>query len=274
MSQLLHDIINSGKPYNLHTHTQFCDGKESMERIAEKGIECGLAFLGFTPHSPIPICSPCNMQKEDVGKYFDEIKRLKEKSRENITILASMEIDYLNRNVGAHIDYFQKMPLDYRLASVHFVPTQEGVYIDCDGSADRFKKNLHEYFHNDLRYVVEKYYEQVLTMIETGGFDLLGHFDKIAQNASTIDDEIEDYGWYVSLIEDVVRNARDRNLIIEINTKYFLEKNRFFPSTKWWNLLNENDLIAINTDAHQSGKLLSGKEEATELLKQLKINRI
>ena len=201
------EIIKDPLSYNLHSHTQFCDGRNSMDEIASSARKSGIIHLGFTPHCPVPLYSPCNMDKESVEDYFHEIERLKEKYEGEMKIYRSMEIDYFGDDFGAHIDYFQNLPLEYRLSSVHFVPTQNGDLIDCDGSAERFKENLKNRYHGDLRYVVEKYFEQVLRMIERGGFDILGHFDKIAANASSVQPDIEEEGWYVSLSDDVIRHV-------------------------------------------------------------------
>ena len=57
-----------------------------------------------------------------------------------------MEIDFVSRDFGPHIDYFQRLPLDFRLGSVHFVPTQDGVWLDCDGRFERFAGYLRDGF--------------------------------------------------------------------------------------------------------------------------------
>lgn len=155
--------------YNFHSHTQYCDGRASMEEMVRAAIDAGMRHYGFTPHSPIVCKSGCNMTYESVGEYFDESHRLGDKYGEQIQLYTSMEIDFLSRDFGPHIDYFQELPLDYRLASVHFVPNYDGIPIDCDGRFERFKQRLHEEFRNDLRYVVEKFFEHTLTMIELGG---------------------------------------------------------------------------------------------------------
>lgn len=267
MNLLLKDIIKTTHRYNFHTHTQFCDGKDTMEAISASASRQGFLHLGFTPHSPVCCQSPCNMHKDSVQPYLDEASRLKEMHEPDMRVYTSMEIDYLGCDFGPHIDYFQKLPLDYRLASVHFVPNQNGVLIDCDGSYKRFIANLREGFNGDLRYVVEKYFEQVLTMIETGGFDMLGHLDKIAQNASKADPGIEDCGWYEALIDDVISQTRYKGLIIEINTKYLNEKDRFFPALRWWDKLEGYDAVAVNSDAHYAEKITAGREEAFAKLK-------
>ena len=76
------------------------------------------------------------------------------------------------RHGGVAVAKFgQNMQLDYRLASVHFVPTQDGVWLDCDGRFERFSRYLKEDYKNDLRYVVEKYFENVIRMM----FLILSH---------------------------------------------------------------------------------------------------
>ena len=63
--------------YNLHTHTQYCDGHAPMEEFVTEAIELGFTHLGFTPHSPVSVESPVNMTREQVQEYFDEMERLR-----------------------------------------------------------------------------------------------------------------------------------------------------------------------------------------------------
>ena len=71
-------------------------------------------------------------------------------------------------------------------------------------------------------------------MLERGGVDLLGHFDKIVSNASAANPGIEDEGWYESLVDHVVSQVKDTDIIVEINTKAFCDRGRFFPAERWW----------------------------------------
>lgn len=241
-----------------------------MASIVEAAIKEGFKVWGITPHSPIPFDSNCNMLRTDVGRYIAGVRELQEKYGDGIRLLTGMEVDFLSRDFGSHIDYFQKLPLEYRIGSVHFVPNQDGRFIDCDGSAERFKKYLKAGFEGDLRYVVEKYFEQVLTMQELGGFEILGHFDKIIGNATAVDASIEEEGWYRSLIEDVVGKAADSGVIVEINTKAFESRGRFYPAERWWPMLKEAGLpIAINSDCHSPELTNLGRPAAIERLKNI-----
>ena len=253
--------------YNLHSHTQYCDGRAPISEMVAAAADAGFEIWGVSPHSPLCVESPCNMTKTDVPPYLDEMAVHREAYASRMRVLTSMEIDYMSRDWGPHIDYFQRLPLDYRIGSVHFVPNQEGVPYDCDGSAGRFGSYLRDVYHGDLRYVVEKYFEQVLTMLELGGFEVLGHFDKIAGNASAIDPGIEENGWYRALIRDVISSAQSSGVIVEINTKAIHDRGRFYPSAAWWPEIKDAGLtIAVNSDAHYPAKVNLGRQEALNLL--------
>lgn len=271
MSTSIKEIISLTDAYNLHSHTQFCDGRDSMEDIAEGAMKAGIRYLAFTPHSPVPIESPCNMAKEDMVNYYSECDRLKERYANDMEILRAFEIDYLGPDFGPHVDFIQRQPLDFRLGTVHFVPNRAGICLDCDGRFERFARYLKEGYDGDLRYVVEKYFEQVLMMIERGGFELLGHFDKIAGNASQAWPSLEDEGWYEALVDDVVSHVASTEIVVEINTKAYMEKGRFYPAERWWNKLIEAGVaVAIDSDAHWASKITSGREEAIKRFAQLR----
>lgn len=264
-SQELISLIDGRTDYNLHSHSEYCDGRAPMASIIQAAINEGFGIWGVTPHSPVPIESGCNMLKSDVPRYIDNLHLLREKHAGIIKLICGMEVDYLGRDFGPHIDYFQNMPLEYRIGSVHFVPNQDGKLLDCDGSNERFRKYLKAGYKGDLRYVVEKYFEQVLLMLESGGFEMLGHFDKIAGNASEVDPEIENQSWYEALIDDVISHAQTSGVIVEINTKSLDKKGRFFPAYKWWHkIIAAHIPIAVNSDCHYPDLTNAGRPEALE----------
>lgn len=263
-------LCASTDAYNFHTHTEFCDGKATMSEIASRALQDGFRYLGFSPHGPICVESSCNMHPESVKEYFAEFDRLQaELCGHGLTLYKGMEIDWIGRDFGPHIDLFQNMELDYAIGSVHFVPTQDGRMVDCDGRPQRFQTYLHSFFRDDLRYVVEKFYEQTLWMLEYGGFDILGHFDKIARNAASIDPEIESSGWYKALVSDVIDHALSSGVAIEINTKILEEEGRFFPHTRYWlELINAGATLIVNSDAHRCDRINAGRQAAIDQLRQ------
>lgn len=264
--------IGESEMYTLHAHTQFCDARSPMEEFAAKAADMGFSHYGFTPHSPIPIESSCNMKEEDVDVYFGEVDRL-QKLYPEVKFYKGMEIDYLDSDWGPSTEYFIKLPLDYTIGSVHFIPNQEGEYFDIDGRPERFIRRLTENFHNDLRYVVDKYFEQSIRMIEAGGFDIIGHFDKIKHNAGSVMGDIETTGWYKAHIGNLIDAVVAADLVVEINTKSWKEFKQLFPAQRHWKRLIEAGVqIVVNSDAHYVDRINASRPEVIKALKYLQFN--
>lgn len=268
----IREITSQTRFYNFHTHTQYCDGRATIEEMTRAAVAEDFKYLGFTPHSPIPVESPCNMSIDAVMDYTAEIERVR-KAFPGIGIYKSMEVDYLGPEWGPSNELVKTWDLDYVLGSVHFVPTQEGKPVDIDGNPERFVRNLRALFHDDLRYVVDKFYDQTLSMIEEGGLDIIAHLDKIAANASIVDPDIESYSWYKAHVEKVIDAVSQQGLIVEINTKAYAKTGRMFPAVTWWPKIIDKGLdVIVNSDAHYPDLIKSGRDRAFEILSDM-INR-
>ena len=258
--------------YNLHTHTQYCDGHATIEEFVVEAIAQGFTHLGFTPHSPISVESPVNMSREQVKEYFDEMDRLRRAYGDRIELYTSMEIDYVGKGDGPASDYFQQLPLDYRIGSVHFIPDIDNPaeMVDIDGKFQAFKVRMGKHFAGDIEYVVRTFFAQMMAMVDEGGFDIVGHMDKIGFNASQYRRDIDEEPWYDKLVIDLFENIMDHGLTIEVNTKAWLQRNRFYPNLKYFGMLKRfNAPVVVNSDAHYPTLLNSGRLEALKLLSVL-----
>ena len=258
--------------YNLHTHTQYCDGHAPMEEFVTEAIELGFTHLGFTPHSPVSVESPVNMTRGQVQEYFDEMERLRRAYGDRINLYTSMEIDYVGVGDGPASDYFRQLPLDYRIGSVHFIPALNNPdeMVDIDGKFPGFKERMGKHFDHDIEYVVKTFYSQMMAMVDEGGFEIVGHMDKIGFNASQYRDGIDEEPWYDKLVIDLFENIMDHHLVIEINTKAWLQRNRYYPNLKYFGMLKRfNAPVVVNSDAHYPTLLNSGRLEAIKLLNVL-----
>lgn len=265
-------IAASSRRYNFHSHTQFCDGRAPMAEMATAAFKVGMEHYAFTPHCPTAVASPCNMDYGKVAEFLVECQRLKEEYSGRMEIYSGMEIDYLSPQCGPAAEYYRSLPLDVRIGSVHFVPNQRGEYIDCDGSYERFARNLAERFRGDIRYVVEKYFEQVTTMISLGGFDLLGHFDKIASNAAKASPGLEETGWYGNIIAHLFDQIEASGLAVEVNTKAYGRDGRMFPDIRWWPEMKRRGIAPIvNSDAHYPDLIEAGRREAFGMLDSISL---
>ncbi len=257
--------------YNFHSHTQFCDGRATMAEFAEAVSNAGFRHWGFSPHSPVPIDSPCNMAEYDVPIYLAEVCRLNSLyESSDIEFYTSMEIDYLGEHWGPANDYFQQLPLDYRIGSVHFIPSPDtGEPVDIDGRYESFLRKMHDYFHDDIHYVVNTFFDQSLAMVRAGGFDLIGHFDKIGHNASHFCPGIEDEPFYRRRLLELTDAIIASGVTVEINTKALAEHGRLFPSSSVWPILLKAGVpVVVNSDAHYTHLVNASRPEALAMLEK------
>lgn len=262
--------LGGNRNYNLHSHTEFCDGRAQMEAFAREVLRRGFTHYGFTPHSPVPIESPCNMTRAHVADYDSEFSRISDAYGDRCHFYRGMEIDYLGKEWGPANDYFASLGLDYSIGSVHFVPDREGRLVDVDGRFPAFKEKMARFFNNDIRYVVEKFYEHSIMMVEEGGFDIVGHYDKIGNNASQFAPGIEDESWYLALVGELTDKIIAAGYIVEINTKIAADTGRFFPHRKYWKrLVDAGVTIVVDSDAHVPALIDAGRQQAFDELAAL-----
>lgn len=261
-------ILSATDRYNFHSHTQFCDGKAPMEQFARQAVADGFLHYGFSPHSPVPIASPCNMSPDQVPLFFDEVARLKTLYADRpITFYTAMEIDYLGDDWGPAHSYFRDLPLDYRIGSVHFIPSQQGELIDIDGRYESFRLKMHEHFHDDIHYVVDTFFGQSLDMVRAGGFDIIGHLDKIGHNAAHFSPGIEQTDFYRQRLNALIEAVVDSGLTVEINTKAWADHHRMFPAIDHWKRLKDAGVtLIVNSDAHRPDLINASRNLALKTL--------
>jgi len=239
-----------------------------MADMVEAASHAGFRVWGFTPHSPIDVESPCNMSDVSVDAYLANVADLRLRYP-SMTILAGMEVDYLDDERGpamAAAGY----SLDYIIGSVHFIPNQEGVYYDIDGSPERFIERLNTVFGGDLDYVVRTFWSQTMDMIAGGGLDIVGHIDKVARNATEVRPRLETEPGYRAMADAAVRAAVEAGLAIEINTKQRGTGRRFFPHPRHWAFIASSGVpMPINSDAHTTDGVDAFRDDARRLLRAI-----
>lgn len=263
----LESILSTSR-YNLHSHTQFCDGRGTMDQFARAAVAAGILHYGFTPHSPVPFDTPCNMKADDVPAYLAEVERIRKKY-DTVQFYAGMEIDYLGPDWGPAHPYFAGLNLDYSIGSVHFLPAKSDPsrFIDVDGRPERFVQYMHEYFDDDIEYVVEEFYRRSSAMVRAGGFDILGHLDKIGANASHYLPGIERRRWYRDCLDALVDDVIASGVCVEINTKSLAQTGRIFPrETVVARLYRAHVPLLVNSDTHYPDLINAGRPYALSLL--------
>lgn len=261
---------------NYHSHCNYCDGKGAIEEFVRAAIDSDFSTYGVSTHSPLPFEAPWVIRLDRVQEYLREIEALKLKYAGKIELLAGMEIDYLDADYNPANDYFQGLALDYRIGSVHFVPSErDGSPVDVDCGIADFSRSVDYHFAGSLERVVRGYYKAKTAMIETAGFDFVGHADKISMNASVLSSHVAEKQWYKELANNFLELCAARDVRLEINTKAWEIKGLFFPDERHFRRIAELGIaVVVNSDAHRTDRIALGLDEAHRRLRQAGVERI
>ena len=156
---------------NYHTHTCFCDGKDSPEELILEAIRLGCPEIGFSGHSHTPHEDYC-MTVEGTGEYLRTLRSLRERYADRIRVL-----------IGIEQDYYGDLPTDgydYIIGSVHSM-YKDGVYLCVDYTTEVFQRDVAEHYAGDYYAYAEDYYALVAQVREKTGCQIIGHFDLVTK---------------------------------------------------------------------------------------------
>ncbi|MDR2774056.1 MAG: histidinol-phosphatase [Tannerella sp.] len=261
-----------GKNSNFHSHCTFCDGRSHPEDFIRFAIANKFRAYGYSSHSPLPFETFWNMSKDDLPEYIEEINRLKHKYAGTIEIYLGLEIDYLDKTYNASTEYFQSMPLDYCISSIHFLPWREPLLeenmVCIDGSYTDFEVGVNKRYGGSIRRITEHFFESSADMMETGGFDIVGHIDKIYMNGSRHPDFDIHAGWYRKPFLGLLDLVAEKGFIVEVNCKNKTKKGQTYPHTESYKELKKRHIpVMVNSDCHYPDMVNDGRDDTLVLLK-------
>ena len=243
---------------NLHTHTTFCDGKNTAEEMVLAALEQGLDSLGFSGHSPLE--GECwAMEEAAVGRYRREVLALREKYAGKVEVFLGLEQDILSP--------LPEEPWDYLIGSVHMLE-REGERFSVDESAETFRRGVERWFGGDPLAFAEAYYQQVGAVAEKTGCQIVGHVDLVCKfNEGNC---LFDTGHprYRAAVTEALERLAGSGAILEINTGAMSRGYRTAPYPEAWTLKRANELglpICITSDAHSTGHLTYAFDQAAHL---------
>ncbi|EKV56780.1 histidinol-phosphatase [Brachyspira hampsonii] len=256
---------------NLHTHTIYCDGKNTVEENIRYAIDKELISLGFSGHSHFYI-DDTSMSEENTIKYLNNIKKAKEIYKDKIQIYLGIEGDYYS-NLNKDTD--KEMGLDYRIGSVHYIDDSHNSYFPIDMSRETFNETINHF--GNIKEVIFRYYDNVIKMIENQKPDIIGHLDLVKKYNLNKEYFTEEEDWYIEKTDEVIDAIEKSKSIVEINTKLMNKNNlnAHYPNKRIIKkLLEKNIPITINSDAHQCNNIDNFYFETADELNKLGVKFI
>ena len=256
---------------NLHTHTDFCDGKSTCRELIERAIELGFKSIGFSGHGYTPFTLTYCMNEEKTEEYIKEINSLKDQFKGIIDVYLGIEYDLYSQGALA--------PYDYVIGSVHYSMERGGEWFELDiKSPEKLKNTITERFNGNTMALVKRYYELVESLPDTlERMDVVGHLDLITKSNDIeriIDTECEEYRYYASkAIAKLVKTVG----VFEINTGAVARGVKKEPYPDKWllkEIKRQGGKIIITSDCHNKDYLDFLFPESVALAKECGFNEI
>ncbi len=256
---------------NYHTHSTYCDGKDSLEDIVKAAISQGISTLGFSGHSPLEN-EDWTMTERGFGGYYQEIIFLKEKYKDKLEILAGLEQDILSEPVNKNFDFI--------IGAVHGIETEDGI-LYMDSTADILKEGIEKHFDGDAMAVAERYFDLCGELSKRTNADIIAHLDLLTKFDEREEKPLFDAKnpRYINAARKAVEklSKASKKPLFEINTGAMARGYRStpYPSRELLEIIRECGCdVILNSDCHDKEKLTYGFDKALELLKDCGFSRI
>ena len=240
---------------DLHLHTTYDDGGNSVREMAEKGLRSGFSSIGLCVHSPIPGESWCATEA-GVRSFISDVHDAAEMLRGRMPVYCGIEFDSVST---CDLSMF-----DYVIGSVHVLQAPGGPWY-YDASREETLRMIETVYGGDRNQAAEDYYARVGSLAEVGAVDIVGHFDLLTK----FDEPECVYDVHSSRYRDAAHFAMERLVnagkIFEINTGAVSRGYRttFYPSDS---LLKElfalGGKVCLSSDSHSVDTLGFQREKA------------
>lgn len=245
---------------NMHTHSTFCDGKDTPEEMVKAAMAQGYESIGFSGHSYAFFSSYANITMDKQNAYVQEIKRLQQVYEGKFKIYLGLEVE-----MHSSLDLSD---FDYLIGSVHYLKLGER-YVGVDGNAEQKQAVIHRYFGGDGMAWVKEYFHQLAQLPEHGKFDFIAHFDLVSKCAEQVHLFDYDSDEYLRYATEAAEALRPHIPVFEVNTGAMARGYRStpYPSPRITRMLKDLGFRpVITTDCHDAQKLGYGLAEAKQLL--------
>ena len=149
---------------NLHTHTAYCDGKDTVREMVEQAIALGFETLGFSGHSYTAYNPTYCMSRENTIKYCSEVREVAREYADKIRILCGIEQDFYAADPPFGFDYI--------IGSIHAVE-KSGEYIEVDYKPEILRDGVNRLWNGDFYAFCEDYYALMPQLIEKTNADIM-----------------------------------------------------------------------------------------------------
>ena len=242
---------------NLHTHTVFSDGVNTLEKMVLAALEQGFVSLGFSDHSFTPFDTSYCMREEVLPAYLRETRRLARKYEGQIEIYTGLEWDGFS-------ELPDRAAFDYLIGDCHYVRVGEAYYSIDHDEADH-KRTIRTQFGGDPLALARAYFDTYVSCQRKHRPDILGHFDLPVLYGCMP----EESPVYRRMALEALLASLEVTPLLEVNTGAIAKKRRSEPYPAVFLLreaLAHGAKFVLSSDAHKAANLHFYHDETAELL--------
>ncbi len=246
---------------NFHTHSTYCDGKNSPREMVERALELGFTSLGFSGHAcgPAPL-DEFSMTPAGTDAYKAELAALKAEYADRIKLFCGLELDLYSTTAPTGYDF--------TIASVHYIKKGEK-YLAIDHSAADEAENVDKFYGGDFDAYCEDYYKLVVESAKLLSPTFMGHID-LPMKYADINHRVES-ARYLEAAHAAISEICRMGIPFEINTGAIARQLRTtpYPSEKLLRMIHDGGArILINSDCHRKEYLNCAYDEAVALARK------
>lgn len=264
--------------FNLHTHSNFCDGSNPPEDYVLAAIEQAFSALGFSSHVPLPFDNKFALRQANADSYTQTIRSLSYKYAGQLEVYLSMEIDFITGIIEDFGYWKKRASLDYVIGGVHLIvpPGNENMWFIDGPKKEIYDEGLRTYFNGDIKLAVKAYFNQINRMVAEQKPDVVAHIDKIKMHNQQRYFNVSD-GWYIELLFETLEIVKKNGCIVEVNTRgiYKNRSNELYPNLTALKRIKELQIpVTLSSDAHSPDELSKGYPIALEAIKAAGISEL
>jgi histidinol-phosphatase (PHP family) len=243
--------------YDYHVHSNYSDG-DFIHRMVNAAAEAGLDGVGIADHCAVSERDGPRIHRHDLGFNLDITHERRreaiERAREgrDVTVYDAVEIDYHPDDEAAIRAFLDDAPFDYVVGSVH----------ELDGTNVHVVDHFAAKSDDERRRLVDRYYDRLVSLVESGLADVLAHPDLPERNPALRGFAGEDH------YERVARALADAPTVPEVNAgRVFADYAEVHPHPDFLNVLAAHGVpVTVGTDSHAPGEIEPRADHLAALL--------
>lgn len=238
---------------NFHTHTTWCDGRDTPEAVVQTAIAKGFSHIGFSSHVSFPEGGEFVLDPAKGPAYACEIRSLAKRYAGQIVVRLGVEADYIPGVTTPERSRYAELGPDYLIGSIHYVVATDGARVPVDHTPELLAKGIRDHFDGRAEAFISRYFAQQREMVARYDFDVVGHLDLVRKFNAKHPYFDEGAAWYRDELEKTADAVAASGKIAEVNTgaisRGWLDD--AYPSSAFRDLLRARGVrFILSADAH------------------------